>query len=1089
MTNHFAKPITGRGGGGKGGGSRSPTEAPNSLRSRSTARVIDLVSEGPIVGLVDGLKSVFFNDTALQNADGSFNFQNVSIETRDGEPDQDPLAGFPAIEAENAVGTEVLFGTPVVRTVTNADVDAVRFTIRIPSLMDVNTETGDITATSVQVRFEAKPDGGAWQTLRTATISGKTNSPYERAYRLALPGAGPWEIRTSRLTADSTKTDLQNKTIWSSYTEIIDHKLIYPDSAVIGVTVDAEAFGGSVPKRAYELYGRVIEVPSNYAPETRAYSGVWDGTFKSAWADNPAWVFRDIIVHNRYGAGEFIDASQVDKWQLYSIAQYCDGLVPDGFGGTEPRFTFNAQIVEREQAIRVITALAGVFRGMAHWGSGAIFASADMPADPVKLVTPANIVGDFNYEGTSLKSRHSVALVSWANPAIGYEPDIEVVEDAELIAKYGYRPLEVTAVGCTVRGQAARYGKWALDSEKHESEVVNYQASFDHADLAPGDIISIADPNYAGARLGGRMASINGALDAVTIDAAITLEAGETYQLMIVMADQAIETRDLTNGASSTAVLTLDGALSAAPVTGALWIVSASDVAPRNFRVIAITEAEKNLFSISAVFHDPDKYDRIELGLTLEAPDYTSIPSGPLPAPTNPSFIEYLYLASGTTPRSAVTFSWSAPNDARVSFYQVQVKKPGLEWEPAGATSGLSLDVSDLSSGVHGFQVRAIGALGREGPWLTVDGVYLNGLMALPGDVQNFRVSIVNDMAMLKWEPVAAVNLSHYVIRFTPDLIGASWGSSSVILSDVAGTSVQVLAQVGTYLIKAVTMQGISSANATLVSSNVSPLNAVNVVEILAQDPAFSGVKVSTFAAGGILRLDGDGDVMADWNTLADVPLLAYGGTGAALSGQYYFDQVIDLSEVYTSRLTSDFHVTGEDILNTMSTWNTLAEVMSLAGTTVDEWGFVLEVSTTNDDPAGAPAWTDWAPFAIGDYDARAFRFRALLTAATAWVTPAVDRLRITVDMPDRVVAGDDIVVPVAGLRVDFTPAFKSLNGVSVSAQGLATGDYYALTNKDATGFDIRFFDSTDAAVSRTLDFVGKGYGRINTWRKKTSAR
>ncbi|HXF66197.1 MAG TPA: phage tail protein, partial [Burkholderiales bacterium] len=370
----------GGGGGGKGGGGggRTPQEAPDSLRSRAWARVIDVVSEGEIEGLVDGLKSIYLDDTPVINTDGSENFSGVTIATRTGTQAQDYVPGFAAAESEIAVATEVKAATPVVRSVSNTNLSAVRVTVSVPQLTYQDPSTGDISGTSVELAIDLQNAGGGWQEVRRDTISGKTTSRYQRSYRIELPAPGPWDIRVRRITPDSTQSNLQNKTFWDSYTEIIDAKLRYPNTALVALQVDSAQFN-RIPRRGYDIRGLRVRVPVNYDPDTRSYSGIWDGTWKIAWTDNPAWCFYDLLTNERYGLGAYIDEVQVDKWALYEIARYCDELVPDGFGGTEPRFTCNLYLQTRQEAFTVLQQMAAIFRGMVWWSQGALTAVADKP--------------------------------------------------------------------------------------------------------------------------------------------------------------------------------------------------------------------------------------------------------------------------------------------------------------------------------------------------------------------------------------------------------------------------------------------------------------------------------------------------------------------------------------------------------------------------------------------------------------------------------------------------------------------------------------------------------------------------------------
>jgi predicted phage tail protein len=498
----------GGGGGGKGGGGgHTPVEEPNTLRSKATAKLIDLISEGEIVGLLNGAKSIFYDGTPLQNPDDSYNFKGVVWEERKGLHDQTVIAGMSDVESEIVVGVEVKNATPAVRTISDNDVDAVRVTLRIPALFFQDPSNGDMRGTSVQVAIDVQASGGGYVEVVNETITGKTTSTYERAWRIELTGSAPWNVRMRRVSADFVGANHQGQTWFTRYTAIIDHHLTYPDCAMVGQAVDSQLFGGTIPRRGYEVNGLKIKVPTNYNPVTRVYDPpIWDGTFKVAWTNNPAWVLYDIITNSRYGLGDYVSTSMADKWSLYVIGQYCDVLVDDGFGGTEPRFTFNGVLMSAEDAVRVLQSIAAAFRGMVYWSSGSITAVQDSPSTPLKVVNNTNVLdGMFAYAGTARKARHTVAAVTWNNPLLGYKRDIEVVEDQDGLARYGDRLVQVVLLGCTSRSMARRYGRWLLLTEQLETETVSYKVQFDHLDVMPGAVIEVYDQHYAGVRNGGRL--------------------------------------------------------------------------------------------------------------------------------------------------------------------------------------------------------------------------------------------------------------------------------------------------------------------------------------------------------------------------------------------------------------------------------------------------------------------------------------------------------------------------------------------------------------------------------------------------------
>ncbi|MBO9552238.1 phage tail protein [Pseudomonas sp.] len=1062
----------GKGGGGSGGSSRTPVEAPNTLQSAATARIIDLLGEGPIVGLVNGLKSVFLDDTPLQSSNGSYNFAGVTVTERTGEAIQQPISGFPAVENEVDVSTQVKISLPIVRTVSNLDTDAVRVKIRIPALTSQDTSTGDISGSYVAVGVDVQASGSSWVRMATVEINGKTTSPYERAIRVGLTGVGPWNVRVLRLNADSTGSTVQNDTYWSSYTEITDVRLTYPDSAIIGLQVDARQFGTEIPSRSYDVKGRIIRVPTNYNPSTRAYTGLWNGTFKLAWTDNPAWIYLDLATHPRYGAG----LDNVDKWSLYQIAQYCDELVPNGYGAMEPRFTVNTVLAEQVEAIKALNQLASAFRGMTYWGSNSAVAAADMPSDPVKLVSPANVInGEFERSGTGLRERHSVALVTWNDPADGYKKQVEVVEDADAVRLFGWRQVDVTAFGCTSRGQAHRLGRWLLYSERAETDTITYTAGVDHADLRPGDIIALHDPSQAGARLAGRV-HIPG-LTGLELDKVPAEVTGFDWFLDVMLPAGVIERRKVQAFMGN--FVTLTEPLSDVPVVAAMWVLSSLSVEPELFRVVSVSEKEGAQYQVMAVEHDPDKYARVELGLNLPERDTSLIPTGPLPAPLNITVDEYLYRA-GVAVRSGASISVTPPSDPRIALYEFQVWRPNeSDYGPLSTQSDVTANLQDTSPGEYKIRVRALTVTGLRSPWSMLV-VALQGLLRPPADITDLRLTVNAGQLTLWWPPVPDLDLDHYEVRYSPALSGATWTSSQVVLDRVSGgvNTAMLPARRGTYLVRAVDTSGIYSLNAISATSEIADLDSYNAVEVVDEGPAWAGVRDSVSEVVGQLQLD-SAENMADWVALSDVITLAYGTKGLAEEGWYYAAEVVDMGHIYTARLTSEILAFGYETLGAMAGWVTLAAVDRLSDVDPGQWGLTLEMSQSSTaQPAEPTDWTPWVPLTIGEHTARAFRFRLHLQSFAPAITPSVSQMRVTIDMPDRVAGGQDLMCPAGGIRVNFDPAFMVRPSLAVDAQGLEVGDRKSVTSIDARGFNLEFFNSAGSSVARSFDYLAKGYGR-----------
>ncbi|TCS72090.1 putative phage tail protein [Sulfuritortus calidifontis] len=984
----------GGGGGGKGGGGGSshvPTEAPNTLRSRAYARVIDVLSEGEIEGLVDGLKSIYLDNTPIQNADGTLNFSGVSVAWRNGLPTQAYVPGFAAVENEIAVATEVKAAAPVVRAITNPNLSAVRVTVSVPQLSYQNQSTGDLSGTSVEIAIDIDNNGGGWQEVKRDTISGKTMSRYQRSYRIDLPAPGPWQVRVRRITADATQANVQNKTFWDSTTEIIDAKLRYPHSALVAIQIDSAQFN-RIPRRGYDIRGLRVRVPVNYDPIARSYSGVWDGSFKIAWTDNPAWCFYDLLTNERYGLGQYLDASQIDKWALYEIARYCDELVPDGFGGMEPRFTCNLYLQTRQEAYTVIQQMAAIFRGMAWWANGTLTCSQDAPADPVALFNAANVVdGMFTYSGSSARQRHTVALVTWNDPADMYRQKIEYVEDEEGIARFGVRETEIVAVGCTSRGQAHRVGRWLLYTERSETETVTFRAGLEGALVWPGAVIAVQDAARAGVRFGGRV--LDATTTAVTLDAPVTIEYGKSHTLSVMLTDGVVASRAVTNAPGQASVLALDSALPAAPVAGAVWVLAASDLAPTLWRVVALREVDWHQVEVTALAHQPGKYDAIERDIVLDPVRTTLLGERPQP-PTGLAVTESLYLLNPAVVAGRATLSWTG-SGAR---YEVRwTRTDGLTG--SAVTDGASIDIAPVEPGIYDFSVVAVDALGRRSAPATIRRE-IYGITAAPQDVTGFTVRPLSGMAFAAWDRATDLDVlvgGDIEIRWSPLISGAIW-DAAVVLPDGAhnggaSNAVVSLAQ-GTYFAKFVDSGGHYSANAASFVMTEAILTGFQTVAASVQHPAFAGQMSGIYRDGGAIRL-ANATAIDDYGDIDDQQDIDTVG-GIVSSGEYAFDAVLDLGTSAARRFQAHVQALSYDAAN----------MIDARTQPVDDWlnvhGDINDCSATvfasmSDDGA---VWGPWTPFITADFAGRYARFKAALTSGDQQHNIAVSELSVAAKIP-----------------------------------------------------------------------------------------
>lgn len=1084
--------ITGAKGGKDegGGGARVAQEAPNTLQSKATLRAIELIGEGENVGLVEGAKSIYFDGTPLQNPDGSYNFTGITFVERVGTPDQQPITGFADVTDEVAVGVKVTTAVPIVRTITDFDTDAVRITIRIPSLTEQNTSNGDLNGGQVSFKIEYQPNGGSYITAIEDTIIGKTVTTYEQSYRFNLTGSAPWNIRFTRITPDNEVANIQNDIYFSSYTRIIDHKLIYPDSHIIGLEIDSSLFN-TVPSRSYRIKGRIINVPSNYNPITREYTGIWDGTFQLAWTNNPAWVLYDLIINDRYSIGDLLGGMLPDKWTLYECAQYCDGMVNDGAGGLEPRFTFNGALEKQEDALKVLQAVASVMRSMVYWGAqgstGVITVAQDAPRDPVKLFTNANVIeGDFTYSGTALDVRRAACFVSWTDLNDPKKPAIEVFEDQVLINKYGYRKSDVVAFACTSRGQAHRTARATVYNDCILTETNTFTAGLADADTAPGNIISVADKNYSDIRYGGRIVSV--ADDAgsplsyisITLDAPVTLYSGQLYTLTIEMQDASLLEVAISNSPSETDTLFFDTPIIDLPLIAGIWVLTSTDLAPRSFTVLGAAEISSTQFEIVTLIHDPNKYAYIDEGIYLPSLVFSKIATGIIIPPADLAIYEYL-ARNGPLVYSAVTISRKSNTDSRVVRTAFEAKRPGgnNNYELIDSTSGISATIKNTVDGVWSFRARNFDALGRPSIYTYLENVTLIINGTPPDDVTNFTISSMGNTSTLNWKKASNLNGSHYEIRYSTALVGAEWNSSITVLDRIPinSSTAVVPTRSGTWLIKAITNptdnypSGIYSLNPALITTDIDSLLNFNFVDELVEDPAFAGTKTNVEISGS-----GNLELSPIYDSGSPPAFVAFEAVGT-----YDFPE-LDLGAVYNNRITPHIVASGNSLSNIVDDWENVDEIINVDGVTDGQWQIDFEISTTNDDPSGSPVWSAYRKATIGDYNFRAIRSRVVLYSFYPTTTPSIEELGLQIDMPDLIQSGNDIATLSGGSAIPFGFTFKSSDPrIAISAQDMQTGDYYNITAKSASGFTIQFFNSSNTGISRTFDYVAKGYGILKT--------
>ncbi|EPG9802944.1 TipJ family phage tail tip protein [Providencia stuartii] len=719
---------------GGGGGGHTPVESKDSLLSESTAKILLAISEGEIAGGLDDTR-IFLDDTPIGNADGSKNFEGVTWEFRAGSEHQEYIQGIPSVDNEIAVGMELKDDQPYVRSINNTQLSAVRIRFSAPQFMQQH-DNGDTTGYRVDYIIELSTDGSGYKEVIKSAFDGKTTSEYQRTHRIELPKANTgWQVRVRRLTKNQNNARIADKINIAAVVEVIDAKLRYPNTALLFITFNARQFNNRIPKISVRPKGGLlIKVPTNYDPINRTYSGVWDGTFKLAATNNPAWVFYDLVLNNRYGCGDRINASQIDKWDLYKIAQYCDEMVPDGRGGDgkEPRFLCDVYIQSQETAYTVLRDIAAIFRGMTFWADNKVNAVADMPEPIFRTFTNANIVGGKPaYSGGSIQNRYTQALVSFTDIDNHSNDDVEAVADLKLQRRYGVRKTELSAIGCTRRSEANRRGRWALLTNAND-RMVTFATGLEGAIPSPGHIIGLADSTLAGRSTGGRISSVDGRK--ITLDRTTSIKVGD--RLIVNLPDGKSEGRTVTS--VNQKVVTVSVEYSQVPQKEAVWVVDSDDLAIQLYRVINISDNGDNTYTISGAIHNPDNYEHIDAGARIDERPITVIPPKVQPAPKNVRISSYTQVDQGIA-FTTLRVDWEAAESAIA--YEAEWRRDNGNWINAPRTSTLGFEVNGIYAGRYQVRVRAINASEISSVWANAEEAQLNGKEGNPPKPLNLRAT------------------------------------------------------------------------------------------------------------------------------------------------------------------------------------------------------------------------------------------------------------------------------------------------------------------------------------------------------------
>ena len=1082
----MSKIIGSGGGGGKGGGGndRSPTEDKDNLDSKSFARVLDLIGEGEIGGLVDGGKSIFLNNTPLQASDGSFNFKDVSFETRTGTSSQTTIPITRDVSVTKTTGfSTIVQATPGVIQITDSDVDAVSVQITVPALQRFSDE-GDIFGTSVQLEIAVQYQGGSYTTVvlgNQGTIAGRTPDTYIRDYLINLSGNFPVNIKVTRVTADSTSSKLVNSFQFNSYVEIKYDKLTYPNSALVGLKVDAEQFT-SIPSRKYLVKGLKVKIPHNATVRSDGsleYSGTFNGTLGAAqFTNDPAWCLYDLLTSERYGLGSHLVEADLDKFSFFAASQYASQLIDDGTGnGTlEPRFSCNVSIGNQQEAYNVINQMCSVFRAMPYYQAGNLTISQDSPKDASYCFGLANVLEPgFTYSNSSQKTRPTVVIAKYLDLElrdINYEQEIDTANQA----RYGSVIQTIDAFACTSRGQAKRLAKWLLYMSNVEREVVTFTTSIDAGVVVrPGQIIEIADPVKSGERRLGRIKSAT--INTVTADdvTGLNMQIGST--LSCVLPDGTYE--KVTVSGLSNNVFSLGQSFSTAPNANSVWVYETTDIVTTTWRVLEVIEQDRTNYVITASTYNASKYNHIESGLALVQRDITNLDVAPA-APSNVTAEEVIYENTGIA-RTKIIVSWTTRTDAVYVRWRLQ----DGNYTSLTVENSKSYEILDTIAGNYEIEIYSISSSGLRStsPTKPADPFFVAvGKTALPANVSGVSLLPIDESsAILSWNRATELDVllgGKTLIRHSSLTSLAQWKDAQEIVVAAAGNQTQKIVPLleGTYLIKFEDDGGRQSPapgssdsdwNNTRVTTNLPAPSERLVVGTVDEHTAnFTGSKTNTIYDSGI-----------------DALTLVVTNSATATSGEYLFANSIDLTQPFDVNIRK---VLKASSFNLNSLWDSRTDL-------IDDWGYIDQVGglteatkcnaavyvrSTNDDPSGSPTWSDYKEFSNVLITGRAFQFKTLLTSGDTNQNIAITELGATLELQGRT---ESISTPVttgsSQYTVSFTNPFKQTPNVIVTPTNQQNGDFFELANISRTGFKVTFKNGS-SAVARSFVWAASGFGK-----------
>ena len=1117
-------------GGGKGdkGSNRTPRTARDSLDSREFANVTEVIAEGPIEGLANGLQSVFLNDTALQNGDGTYNFQDVDLYERTGTADQKliPLDSSQSTLSATSVNVLVKKNFPVTRTISDTNADAVRIIITIPVLQKINNKNGDTLGTNVQLKIEIKYTSATdsnvysdWFEKFDDTIRGRTADAYNRQYEIRFDretyNNHIVDVRMTRVTEDSTDSLLSNAFNWSSYTTVQFDSQTYPNTALIGVRLDAQQFS-SIPSRKYDVKGLKVQIPSGVTVDSDTgriiypTNYIWDGTFQAAiWTSCPAWLLYALLLNERFGLGQHFDTSQLDKWSFFRASKYSNELVDSLVAGEgkEARFSCNGTINSTDEAYNVVNQLLSVMRSQGFWADGSLNIAQDSPSDPVYNFNQSNVTEEgFSYTNQSYKTKPTVIVVAYLDVVLKDRAYEVVKADAATIAKRGVIKRSVTAFACTSRGQARRLGEWLLYEENH-SEVIAFTSNLVTAQLIkPGQIISVADPVKAGSRRAGRISSAT--INSINIDdggEVSNINLANAPLLSVVLSDGTFDSGHTVTSVGSYCngnywdinyttgggTITIGGNFQAIPEANSIWVIESSDLETSLWRVIGIKEENDFLYTIEAVSHNESKYAHIEQNLALTHRDTTNLNV----IPATPQNVQVLDVPryDGTTTKELqyelngkiavkITFHWAGVSGS--DRYRVKWRHEDDNFTTQ-IVNNTTIDLMDVKVGTYAIQVSSISSSGILFSTPAIGEYDVKGLQGNPDDIVGLSmVPISETLAVLSWKEIAQLDVKlggRIIIRHDPRSSGANWLTSNKIVDGVSGASTQkqVPLLAGTYFVKAQDYLGNKSTNPATFTTTLPETSKRLNAKTWSEETGFTGTKVNSGLAvsGNNLVLTPNPYVVSGYHD----PFYIDGDE----EGEYTFATTFDFGHSgvqYDAVLRKE--VISNSIAATGTLWNARAGLFDAAsgtidGTVLDEANVDLYVRRTPDDPSSSPTWGEWAEFEAAIIRGRGFQVKAVITSNNTDAKVTISDLGATLDLLQRTDSASVAANTAASTgvyNVTFEKAFYDTPQVQITPNASSTNLFVSISNLSRTGFTATFNNGSN--VDTAFMYTVTGFGR-----------